>query len=224
MRTAPPAWLFPKSCWAEKFGRALGLLESCWEMLLFLAGHQRLPGAHAVPGPLAGQEGGQAGHQGFLHCQPHFRRLPHPQGEPAGHAGDGLQDRHGEWGREGATLPGPPRGPSPITSLSSPQQTLDSGRVGIASQALGIAQAALDCAVDYAEKRLAFGHPITKLQAIQVGGQPSASRASFGVPGDAHRVREGIKGISGAHMTKDRPPPAPFGAPAQVPQERRRAE
>uniref|UniRef100_A0A8C5WWL0 Short-chain specific acyl-CoA dehydrogenase, mitochondrial n=1 Tax=Laticauda laticaudata TaxID=8630 RepID=A0A8C5WWL0_LATLA len=46
-------------------------------------------------------------------------------------------------------------------------QTLDSGRIGIACQALGIAQAALDCAVDYAEKRLAFGHPITKLQAIQ---------------------------------------------------------
>ncbi|XP_063171622.1 short-chain specific acyl-CoA dehydrogenase, mitochondrial [Candoia aspera] len=46
-------------------------------------------------------------------------------------------------------------------------QTLDSGRIGIASQALGIAQAALDCAVEYAEKRMAFGHPITKLQAIQ---------------------------------------------------------
>lgn len=48
------------------------------------------------------------------------------------------------------------------------QQTLDAGRIGIASQALGIAQAALDCAVDYAEKRTAFGSPITKLQAIQV--------------------------------------------------------
>ncbi|XP_028566132.2 short-chain specific acyl-CoA dehydrogenase, mitochondrial [Podarcis muralis] len=46
-------------------------------------------------------------------------------------------------------------------------QTLDSGRIGIASQALGIAQAALDCAVDYSEKRVAFGSPITKLQAIQ---------------------------------------------------------
>lgn len=46
-------------------------------------------------------------------------------------------------------------------------QTLDAGRIGIASQALGIAQAALDCAVDYAEKRIAFGSPITKLQAIQ---------------------------------------------------------
>jgi len=44
----------------------------------------------------------------------------------------------------------------------------DAGRIGIASQALGIAQAALDCAVDYASKRIAFGAPITKLQSIQV--------------------------------------------------------
>ncbi|XP_032426359.1 short-chain specific acyl-CoA dehydrogenase, mitochondrial [Xiphophorus hellerii] len=46
-------------------------------------------------------------------------------------------------------------------------QTLDSGRIGIASQALGIAQASLDCAADYAHKRTAFGAPIGKLQAIQ---------------------------------------------------------
>lgn len=46
--------------------------------------------------------------------------------------------------------------------------TLDAGRIGIASQALGIAQAALDCAVDYAKKRVAFGKTISSLQAIQV--------------------------------------------------------
>ncbi|KAF5929223.1 hypothetical protein HPG69_019244 [Diceros bicornis minor] len=46
-------------------------------------------------------------------------------------------------------------------------QTLDMGRIGIASQALGIAQAALDCAVNYAESRRAFGAPLTKLQGIQ---------------------------------------------------------
>uniref|UniRef100_A0A672R174 Short-chain specific acyl-CoA dehydrogenase, mitochondrial n=1 Tax=Sinocyclocheilus grahami TaxID=75366 RepID=A0A672R174_SINGR len=46
-------------------------------------------------------------------------------------------------------------------------QTLDSGRLGIAAQALGIAQAALDCSADYAHKRTAFGAPIGKLQAIQ---------------------------------------------------------
>uniref|UniRef100_A0A8C2GUU4 short-chain acyl-CoA dehydrogenase n=1 Tax=Cyprinus carpio TaxID=7962 RepID=A0A8C2GUU4_CYPCA len=46
-------------------------------------------------------------------------------------------------------------------------QTLDSGRLGITAQALGIAQAALDCAADYAHKRTAFGALIGKLQAIQ---------------------------------------------------------
>ncbi|XP_026333184.1 short-chain specific acyl-CoA dehydrogenase, mitochondrial [Hyposmocoma kahamanoa] len=45
--------------------------------------------------------------------------------------------------------------------------TLDAGRIGIASQALGIAQASLDVAIEYASKRIAFGKPITKLQAIQ---------------------------------------------------------
>lgn len=46
-------------------------------------------------------------------------------------------------------------------------QSLDAGRIGIASQALGIAQASLECAVDYANKRMAFNKPITKLQMIQ---------------------------------------------------------
>ncbi|XP_055609337.1 short-chain specific acyl-CoA dehydrogenase, mitochondrial-like [Uranotaenia lowii] len=46
-------------------------------------------------------------------------------------------------------------------------QSLDAGRIGVASQALGIAQASLECAVDYANKRVAFGKPISKLQAIQ---------------------------------------------------------
>lgn len=45
--------------------------------------------------------------------------------------------------------------------------TLDGGRVGIAAQALGIAQAALDEAATYANEREQFGAPIGKLQAIQ---------------------------------------------------------
>lgn len=45
--------------------------------------------------------------------------------------------------------------------------TLDAGRIGIAGQALGIAQASLECAVDYANKRIAFGKPISKMQTIQ---------------------------------------------------------
>ena len=46
-------------------------------------------------------------------------------------------------------------------------QTLDGGRIGIAAQALGIAQAALDAAVAYAKERVQFGKPLATLQAIQ---------------------------------------------------------
>ena len=45
--------------------------------------------------------------------------------------------------------------------------TLDGGRIGIAAQAVGIAQAAYDVAHDYANERHAFGQPIGKFQAIQ---------------------------------------------------------
>jgi len=45
--------------------------------------------------------------------------------------------------------------------------TLDGGRIGIASQALGIARAALEDATEYAKQRQAFGGPIANLQAIR---------------------------------------------------------
>jgi butyryl-CoA dehydrogenase len=45
--------------------------------------------------------------------------------------------------------------------------TLDGGRIGIASQALGIAQGALDAAVEYAKERVQFGKPIAANQGIQ---------------------------------------------------------
>jgi butyryl-CoA dehydrogenase len=45
--------------------------------------------------------------------------------------------------------------------------TLDGGRVGIASQATGIAQGAYEQALAYAQQRQAFGHPIADFQAIQ---------------------------------------------------------
>jgi alkylation response protein AidB-like acyl-CoA dehydrogenase len=46
-------------------------------------------------------------------------------------------------------------------------RTLDGGRVGIAAQAVGIAQAALELATGYAKERNAFGGPIGRLGAIQ---------------------------------------------------------
>jgi len=45
--------------------------------------------------------------------------------------------------------------------------TLDGGRIGIAAQAIGIAQGAFEAALKYSQERLAFGHPISQFQAIQ---------------------------------------------------------
>jgi len=45
--------------------------------------------------------------------------------------------------------------------------SIDCARICIASQALGIAQASLDCAVHYANTRIAFGNPILQLQAVK---------------------------------------------------------
>ena len=44
---------------------------------------------------------------------------------------------------------------------------LEGGRIGIASQALGMARAAFDCALAYSKDRKAFGVPIFEHQAIQ---------------------------------------------------------
>lgn len=44
--------------------------------------------------------------------------------------------------------------------------TLDGGRIGVAAQALGIAQAALDHAIKYSKERVQFGKPIAANQAI----------------------------------------------------------
>jgi len=46
-------------------------------------------------------------------------------------------------------------------------EALDGGRVGIASQAVGIAQGAMEAAVRYAKQRRAFGQTIGEFQAIQ---------------------------------------------------------
>jgi alkylation response protein AidB-like acyl-CoA dehydrogenase len=45
--------------------------------------------------------------------------------------------------------------------------TLDGGRIGIASQALGIARGAYEDALSYAKQREAFGQPISNFQGIQ---------------------------------------------------------
>jgi butyryl-CoA dehydrogenase len=46
-------------------------------------------------------------------------------------------------------------------------ELLDGGRVGIAAQAVGIAQGAFEAAASYAKQRRAFGKPIGEFQAVQ---------------------------------------------------------
>ena len=45
-------------------------------------------------------------------------------------------------------------------------KTLDTGRMGVAAQAIGVAQGCLDEAIKYAKERKQFGRPIAKFQAI----------------------------------------------------------
>ena len=46
-------------------------------------------------------------------------------------------------------------------------ETLDGGRIGIASQALGIAKASLDASISYSKDREQFGKPISSFQGVQ---------------------------------------------------------
>jgi alkylation response protein AidB-like acyl-CoA dehydrogenase len=45
--------------------------------------------------------------------------------------------------------------------------TLDGGRIGIASQAIGIGRACLDAAIKYSKERVQFGKSISEFQAVQ---------------------------------------------------------
>jgi alkylation response protein AidB-like acyl-CoA dehydrogenase len=45
---------------------------------------------------------------------------------------------------------------------------LEYGRINIAARSVGIAQAALDAALSYAQERHAFGQPIANFQAVQM--------------------------------------------------------
>ena len=46
-------------------------------------------------------------------------------------------------------------------------KALDAGRIGIAAQALGIAEAAMEESIKYSKEREQFGRPIASFQAIQ---------------------------------------------------------
>jgi len=53
---------------------------------------------------------------------------------------------------------------------------LETGRINVASRAVGVAQRAYDEALQYSKDRSAFGHPIAKFQAIQIKLAEMATR------------------------------------------------
>jgi alkylation response protein AidB-like acyl-CoA dehydrogenase len=55
----------------------------------------------------------------------------------------------------------------PGRGLQQTLMTLDGGRIGIGAMAVGLAQAALDEAINYAKERCTFGQPLSQHQAIQ---------------------------------------------------------
>ena len=78
--------------------------------------------------------------------------------------------------------------------------TLDGGRIGIAAQALGIAEGALDRAVAYTKERKQFGRSIAPEHPVQTGGYgcKDRSRTAFGLQsGDGKSNPEGIFRRSG---------------------------
>lgn len=82
---------------------------------------------------------------------------------------------------------------------------LDSGRVGIASQATGIARACLDEAISYTKERRQFGKTINSFQAIQFMIADTATRieaASWLTLAAAYRKDKGMKFTKESSMAK----------------------
>ena len=76
--------------------------------------------------------------------------------------------------------------------------TLDGGRIGIAAQALGIAQGALDKAVQYMKERVQFGKTLDKFQGLQwmvadMATQIDAARLLVRRYGRYHQVRTDLR-------------------------------
>ncbi len=93
----------------------------------------------ATPGYVVGRVESKMGQRASDTCQIHFEDMRVPAGLRLGDEGAGYR-----------------------IALSN----LEGGRIGIAAQAVGIAQAALDAAHAYARERMTFGKPIIEHQAV----------------------------------------------------------
>jgi alkylation response protein AidB-like acyl-CoA dehydrogenase len=77
---------------------------------------------------------------------------------------------------------------------------LDGGRIGIAAQAVGLAQGALDESIKYAKQRRAFGKTISDFQAIQwmIADMQTELEAARGLTYHAAWLKDAGKGLGAA--------------------------
>ncbi|MFB6361183.1 MAG: acyl-CoA dehydrogenase family protein [Halobacteriales archaeon] len=68
---------------------------------------------------------------------------------------------------DGARIPAANRLTPEGEGLSAALRVLTGGRIGVAAQAVGLAQAALDDAIDYVQEREQFGGPLADIQAVR---------------------------------------------------------
>ncbi len=84
-------------------------------------------------------------------------------------------------------------------------QTLDGGRIGIAAQALGIAEGAMQEAIDYTKARVQFGKPISKFQNTQFVLADMAVGCEAGrllIANAAEKKQNGVRYTKEAAMAK----------------------
>jgi alkylation response protein AidB-like acyl-CoA dehydrogenase len=88
-------------------------------------------------------------------------------------------------------------------------EALDGGRVGIAAQAVGLAQGALEAAVRYAKQRRAFGKAIAEFQAIQfmLADMQTEIEAARSLVWQAAFMRDHASRTNNASGTKEDGPP-----------------
>jgi len=78
--------------------------------------------------------------------------------------------------------------------------SLDGGRIGIASQSVGLAQACLDAAVSYAKERVQFNKPISRFQGIRwmIADMATQIEAARLLTFNAAAMKDGGENFSGA--------------------------
>jgi len=91
---------------------------------------------------------------------------------------------------------------------------LDGGRIGIAAQSVGLAQAALDAAISYAKEREQFGQPISKFQGLrwmladmatelEAARQLTFSAAAMKDRGERYTMQASIAKLFASEMVND---------------------